>query len=302
MRNERESVQVSSLMLCVWALTQNSQSLQIAVDVAKYLRYTSPVFSWDNLFNIEKERDYLKKCSDAGVMADELVTKCDRLITTMTFYRMEKTDPRDSSTRSEVQNAIERVDAWRKTYRRQKKELRSMATARTLEAESEEEGRTEEEVQMVLKNQDIWDDFGHLLRAAEEEESIESSDLTLMTAAVGAILLFESCQRTSAVSGATMEEYRSAKKQGDVWVITVYHHKTQRHGPAKLTIGQEFKKKIDNYVRFLMPLCDPFEKTEALLSLPGGRPVTNVNHILKRLGDHYGIYVPSGTQLRKHTS
>lgn len=282
--------------------TPNPQSLQISVDVGKFLRHVSPIFSWDNLLRIDKMREYLKKCSEAGVRADGLVTKCDRLITALTYYQMERVDPRDASTWSEVQHTIHRVDGWRKTYRKQKQELRTLSTARTLEAESEDEGRTEEEVKMVLTNDDIWSDFDSLVQTAQEGESIETSDLTLMTAAIGAILLLESCQRSGAISGATLHEYRSAKKQGEVWVMTVYSHKTQRHGPARVAVGDKFKPRIDNYVRYIRPLCDPFERTETLLSLPGGKPVSKLNSILHRLGDHYGIYIPTGTQLRKHTA
>ena len=129
----------------------------------------------------------------------------------LTFYRMEQVDRRDASTWSEVQHAIERVDGWRKTYRQQKLELHTLSTARTLEAD---EGRTEQEVQSVLTDQDIWNDFDDLVQAIQDGECIESSDLTLTTAATGAVLLFESCQRPGAVTGATLDEFSVIKTSG----------------------------------------------------------------------------------------
>ena len=56
-------------------------------------------------------------------------------------------------------------------------------------------------------------DFANLCAMAEESEQIETSDLTLMTAAVASLLVFESCQRPGAVTGATVEEWRKMKRE-----------------------------------------------------------------------------------------
>ena len=104
---------------------------------------------------------------------DGLVTKCDRVITALTYYKEEKVEPRDSSRRSEIQATIERVDGWRKTYRKVKKMLGTKALAEHLE---EDDGRSVEEIESVLHCQDLWSDFQQLCHVAlSETDIIENS-------------------------------------------------------------------------------------------------------------------------------
>ena len=35
---------------------------------------------------------------------------------------------------------------------------------------------------------------------------------------------------------------------------------------------------------------------------PNPNPIKSLSNLLRRLGDHYGIFIPTATQLRKHTS
>lgn len=161
MRQDRESIQVS-LLIQALTLTPNHQSIQITVDVSKFLRYTSNVFNWSNLLKLKEMREYLDRCHSAKIGPDGLVTKCDRLITALRYYKMELVDNTDGSTRSEIDHAIDRVDAWRKSYRKLKKETRTASTARLLEDKSDE-GRTDREITMLLESKDIW---GTLLTCA----------------------------------------------------------------------------------------------------------------------------------------
>ena len=262
------------------------------MDISKAICYISKVFTWESLLDVAKLRTYLEKCERVGIKPHGLVTKCDRLITALTYYKKEKVDPKDGSKRSEIQATIERVDGWRKTYRKDNKELRILALAEHLE--EEDDGRSVEEIESVLHCQDLWSDFDKLCHVAQTEtDIIENSDLTLMTGAIGAILLFESVQRPGAVIGATLDEFRKDKLRDGVWVFTVRDHKTARSGPAQLTLSQEFKARLDAYVSVLRPLCDPFDEVNKLLAVPVGKEVTNLNNLMTRVANHYGIYVPT---------
>ena len=112
-----------------------------------------------------------------------------------------------------------------------------------------------------------------------------------MTGAIGALLLFE--------SAVTLDEFRKAKLRDGV---TVHDHKTARSGPARLTLSQELKGRVDEYVNVLRPLCDPFDNVNKLLTVPVGKEVMNLNNLMTRVARHYGIYVPTATQLRKKTA
>ena len=50
--------------------------------------------------------------------------------------------------------------------------------------------------------------------------------------------------------------------------MTVKTHKTATMAPAKLTLPEGHKTRLDNYVHILRPICDPFDRVDSLLALP----------------------------------
>ena len=44
-----------------------------------------------------------------------------------------------------------------------------------------------------------------------------------------------------------------------VWVILVANHKTAKHGPARITLSDDMKTKVDIYVTMIRCVCDPFD-------------------------------------------
>ena len=85
-----------------------------------------------------------------------LLTKCDHIITALTFFKKEVVPPSDTVRRSEVEATVDRVDGWRKTYRKAKKAAETHSTAASLDAEEAGDGRTMEEMESVLQCQDLW--------------------------------------------------------------------------------------------------------------------------------------------------
>ena len=89
------------------------------VDVSKCLKFHSNSFSCDHLLDTSIMHHYLNLCAEAGVQLDGLVTKCDRVITVLTFLKMEKkTD--DHKRREIIDASIDRVTIWKRQWRKEK--------------------------------------------------------------------------------------------------------------------------------------------------------------------------------------
>ena len=102
----------------------------ICVDVSKCLRYHSPNFSWDRLLDTSTTRDYLELCRKAGVGADGLVTKSDRIITALKFAKTKSTD---ATRRAIIDGAID--TAWKQHWRKRKGEKRVVELAKSVEGD-----------------------------------------------------------------------------------------------------------------------------------------------------------------------
>ena len=75
-------------------------------------------------------------------------------------------------------------------------------------------------------------------------------------------------------------------------------HKTGKQGPTRLTLTEE-KHKLDLYVQYVRPACDPLGDHDKLLSLPRGHPLVDLNKLLKKNSKAYNINIPTVTRLRK---
>ena len=80
---------------------------------------------------------------------------------------------------------VERVDGWRKTYRRSNKALQAHSLAKRRDEEEADEGRTMKEMESVLQCDDLWKDFLDTCGDVEVEEEVDEKTLTLMTGAIG---------------------------------------------------------------------------------------------------------------------
>ena len=88
--------------------------------------------------------------------------------------------------------------------------------AQMVRKEEEEEDSDEE---AIFKCAKIWADLERLSDKAEDGFDLNDRDKVMATAVVAALLLFRNYQRTSAVMGATLEEYRKAREVNGVLAI-----------------------------------------------------------------------------------
>ena len=285
------------LMYAEGKLRSENTAKEICVDISKCLRFHHNTFSWDGLLNTSTTMKYMNVCEKAGVQADGLITKCDRVVTALTYMRMELTRPDDHKRRSSIDAAIERVGGWKRVWRQSKGKGREVKLAQSMESVPDLTTTT-----AILGCKGMWDDIHAICRALEKGEfRVEETHLKICTAAIAAVMMYKSVQRPSAIMGLTTEHNRSAFVDG-VWVILVEEHKTGKQGPARLTLSDQGKRKVDRYVEHVRPACDPLSNHAKLLSLPGGRPVTDVNKLLKKLEKGYKVTVPTSTHLRKQVA
>ena len=282
------------LMSAEGKLRDEREATQITREVGKVLKYLRPVLSWDSLLDAEGINKYLEVAEEAGVGYAGLVTKCDRIITALTFLHLTKTKSTQSSRVSEIQTLKQRITTWKQSFYKKKALKRAMK-------ESSPDVLHPTAVTAITSHTPMWEDFERILKDARKKRVVSQDDLTLCTAMVAATLLIESCQRPSAVTGVTVEEYNRCTNEDGVVVIKVLSHKTMRHGPAMLTITPVHKHKIDMYVRFIRPLMDPFGKSKKLVVLPGDKEVV-VNRLLRKLSTRYQVEVPTATKVRKAIS
>ena len=199
------------------------QAKEITVDVSKCLRFHHSNLSWDHLIDTQKTREYLHLCRDAGVQADGLVTKCDRIVTALTFIKMEKTRPDDYARRATIEAAIERTMSWKRQWRKEKGKGNQYRLARSMEDVTDST--------RIITHQPLWDEFDEICSQLENNIPVSEAELKLCTSAAAAVLLYQSLQRPGAVLRLTLEEYGRTSFIPDegVWVVLVANHKK---GPA----------------------------------------------------------------------
>ena len=269
---------------------------EICVDVSKCLRYHHHQFSWDYLLDCSKTRDYLEVCKKAGVQADGLVTKCDRILTCLQFMKFDMTGAGDTVKRAAIDAAMERITTWKKHWRKEKGKARELEMV-SMSVEVPDVCKATE----IIRLAEVWETFDSIVEAISRKVPVTDDDLKTATASIAAALLFQSVQRPGAVAGLTLSEYAAGNYYRDdgVWVFMVKQHKTSSKGPATLTSEDFFKDKLDQYVRFVRGVCDPSDVSPYVLALPSGAPVKDLGKLLKRLEVKFGTKVPSATSLRK---
>ena len=117
----------------------------------------------------------------------------------------------------------------------------------------------------IVQCRALWDDFQAVCEVLDSTNSRVEAHLKTCTGAIAGLQI-QSMQRPSAI---VVAEYKKAVCVKEVWVISVSEHKMGKQGPARLTLTEE-KHKLDLYVQYVRPACDPLGDHDKLLSLPGG--------------------------------
>ena len=98
------------------------EAKQVAVDVGKYLAFAgTTTFSWAELLERDKLRSYVAKLEDAGIGAEGICTKIERLSNAVTYACLEV--PSLFSRKEEASFIKDSLSSWRNTFRREKPPL-----------------------------------------------------------------------------------------------------------------------------------------------------------------------------------
>ena len=272
-------------------LRSDTTAREICIDVSKCLKYLHPKsMTFDCLLDTNGTRKFLDICSQSGVQADGLITKADRLITALTYLRSEA----DVKKRAKIDDAMERISSWKRVWRKSKGKTRLIRLAESMEA------CPHPDVNAIKDCSDLWSDVDRVISALRDEShEVTSGHLKMVTGAMVGLILAQSAQRPSAVMGATLGEYERATFVDGVWVINVHEHKTGRQGPGRLTMQEDDKQRLDDYVRYVRPALDPLNEHDKLFSSAGGSPLQETGKLLGKIEKNYKLSLPTCTQLRK---
>jgi hypothetical protein len=272
-------------------LRSDTTAREICVDVSKCLKYLHPkTMTFDCLLDTTGTRKFFDICKKSGVQEDGLITKADRVATALTYLRLGA----DVNKRATIDDAVERISSWKRVWRKAKGKGRLIRLAESMES------CPEPDVNAIKRCDALWTDVDQVISALRDDtHEVTSGQLKLVTGAMVGLVLAQSAQRPSAVMGATLAEYERATFIDGVWVINVHEHKTGRQGPARLTIDQDDKERLDNYVMFVRPALDPLNDHNKLFSLSGGRPLQDTGKLLGKIETYYHLSLPNCTQLRK---
>ncbi len=271
----------------------------IAIDVSKFLAFCNQKnLRWDYLWNIRKVRQFLAELEEMGIGVDGQLTKIDRLCTALKFYRLEIIDEDDADLDNRVARAVLRLDSMKSGMR----PLKVTKRASQLEMLSAQE-LSLDQVTAVVDNEEMWADFDDTVQALRMKRDVDEKDLLLATSALMALLLFKNWQRPGAAANLTVQEYNEATEiqvgEKVLTVLRVKAHKTGVKGSAKLSLEREDARRMTKYYRWIRPQLDPTGTNPTFLPLPGGRPITSGNKLLRKLEAEYNIEIPTATMVRK---
>ena len=109
-------------------------------------------------------KQYMDLCQEAGTGPSGLITKCNRVITALAYYKLEKTRSTDTARHTEISMACERISMWKNTYAKRRKETNVLAMD-----EERESGRYDyKELTKVMENEEMWRTFDAIANKASK--------------------------------------------------------------------------------------------------------------------------------------
>ena len=263
--------------------------------VSKFLRFCGSKLEWSHLLDCDKIERFLDKVREAGCGPEterKFVMSIHHALNYVKLCRMKATDHQQHSAITVLQ---ERLAKWRHTLNKQVAEN----AVQQLEESSQHAKVDLSKVNDLINCKDLWDDFDRAVESAKKRRRPADGTLANSTVALATLLAYKNMHRSGVAINATLQEYRNAREADGCKVLNVHKHKTSRQGPAKLVVEELDIPRLEGYVRTLRPLLDPTESLPELFVVPGPARLSNLSWRLKRLGDEYGLTLPTTTRIRK---
>ena len=271
---------------------KNAES--IVIDISKILYFhNDKELVWENITNKQKLLQFMDKLDEMEVGPEGQLTKLERVCE---LYRYLKRTKRESPELiAEIRESEEDIEQWKKTLRGEKK----MLQARRME-EASEMDMSLQAITEVVDNPEMWARFSDTVTRIKNGDVVSENDLKLAMGSVMLAVKLKSFQRPGAVINCTVNEYRNAIKSGDTTIIKVYNHKTQKQGPAKLTMDSNLEKRLRLYFKHIRPLlAEAGNDIENLFILPGSQRVNKFGNLESFISRTLKISVPTSTKARK---
>ena len=268
------------------------ESRQISAEVSRFLFFAQPEELREALLlDIPCLDAYFKMLEEREVTYATLAAKISRLSAGIEFYAM-------AAKPVELPH-IERVKGilknWRIVYSRDAKRENRERLEDLSEAPPSLECVNE-----FIQCQDLHSLAKNIFSLAKGNKDVKGQDIRTVILWLAGSLLLTNHQRPGAIVNAKIEEYMAAKevKVGRDTYKTFYvkQHKTGTTGRAKITANKQLSALLDSYVEVIRPLLG-----DSSLLFPNreGDPIDHLSRHVKKLGEKYGIEVPTATASRR---
>ena len=266
----------------------------IVTDISKILFFHNDrELLWENITNKQKLLHFMDKLDDMKVGPEGQLTKLERVCELYRFLKRTKRD--DPQLIADIRETEEDIEQWKKSLRSEKKQLQVRRMEEASEMDMSLEAITE-----VVDSPQMWARFSDTVTRIKNGEEVPENDLKLAMGSVMLAIKLKSFQRPSSVINCTVNEYRNAIKSGDTTIIKVYNHKTQKQGPAKLTMDSDLEKRLKLYFKHVRPqLAEAGNDIENLFILPGSQRVNKFGNLERFLSRTLNMPVPTSTRARK---
>lgn len=225
--------------------------------------------------------------------------KLDALTNALKFYKTHILKDAITPEQAKVDLILTAVQGWKSTLRKQKRKVR----AQRIE-ELSNEGLSLKEVNQLIECRQMWADFDSICHESRNGENMTDNELDLCSVMLATNLLYKSWQRPGTVCNATLDELKAAKlvcQDGKtVVIISVAEHKTGREGHAKLLLDLDNYEHLQKYLKYVRPLQDPRHTMPYMIIMTGPKKLDRMARLIKhKLGNRYGLVLPTATRVRK---
>ena len=268
-----------------------SEAQQICLETGRFL-YHSNSSSIDEMALVDAGAldAYLTALERHGASSSTLSAKVARLRVALEFLSLKI----DSQFLPEVDRMKTFLKNWGSVYGKEARRLNRERLEDLSETPVNFEGAT-----LFISCPEMRSLSRSVINKAKASQPLKGSDTRSVVIWLAGALMLANHQRPGAVVNATLDEYKQAKLTtiGRCTYKTFYSrsHKTATTGRAKLTASKDLSSILEEYVAHLRP-----KLAEGPLLFPNkdGHAIDHLSRHVVKLGNQYGINVPTATQSR----
>ena len=273
------------------------EARQIAVEVAKFLKFAGPLPNPQNLYNPKKLDEYLKQLENQGKKATTQHGILCRVKQGLAYVNL-SLDPTETL---KAEKCLKLISNWISTLgkeaRRAKRvHLEDMADKGPASMTAIDEFCSSPEMRRALSS---------AVEKSKNGERISPAELRKITIWLAGSLLHSNAQRPGAITNATLSEYKAAtvftmgRKTYSSFMVA--NHKTATTGRAKITADQLLSGLLQKYVKHLRPQSEG-SSSDLLFPNREGHPLDHLSRHVDKLAKTLGIDLPRTATQTRHAA